>query len=212
MLDEVRRGTSSHCVPPAEEPEAHHATLSEISKRLYRITRQTGKELGKMANLELSGTEIGLDRGVLEKMTAPLEHLLRNAIAHGLENPDLREQLGKPPVGEIRLALRREPQEIVFEFCDDGAGLDVQNLRRRAVELGFLPANAPVCDQDVMQLVFAPGLSTAPEVTKVAGRGMGMDVVQSEIATLGGRISVSSSQGAGVCFLIHLPANRELAE
>jgi chemotaxis protein histidine kinase CheA len=192
-----------------EDEEAPQASLTNISKRLYRVVRQTGKALGKKTNLELLGTELILARNVLEKMTAPLEHLLRNAIAHGLENPAQRERAGKPPIGEIRLSLRRESKEIVFDFSDDGMGLDIEGLRRRAVALGVLRADAAVSEAESMQLVFVPGLSTATEVTEIAGRGMGMDVVKSEIAALGGHITASSERGRGTHFEIRLPLAAE---
>jgi len=189
----------------AEESTAQRLPFASIGKRLYRIVRQTGKELGKKANLELRGTEVELERNLLEKMTAPFEHLLRNAIAHGLESPQQRESAGKPPIGDIRLTLRRENNAAVFEFMDDGAGLDVVGLRRKAVEMGLLRPGAEASDGQVMQLMFAPGLSTATEITAISGRGVGMDVVRSEIAALGGRIAVSSVRGEGTCFIIRLP-------
>ena len=202
-------GAAETCAPPAEEDEAQHVQLTNISKRLYRVVRQTGKALGKKTNLELLGSELILARNVLEKMTAPLEHLLRNAIAHGLEKPAQRERAGKPPIGEIRLSLRREAEEIVFEFSDDGVGLDIEGLRNRAVQLGVLEAGAQVSDEESMQLVFVPGLSTATEVTEIAGRGMGMDIVKNEIATLGGHITARSERGRGTRFVIRLPISAE---
>lgn len=189
----------------AEESTGPRVPFASIGKRLYRIMRQTGKELGKKANLELRGTEVELERNLLEKMTAPFEHLLRNALAHGLESPQQRESAGKPPIGDIRLSLRRENNEAVFEFMDDGAGLDVDGLRRKAVEMGALQAGTATSDGQVMQLIFAPGLSTAAEVTAISGRGVGMDVVRSEITALGGRIAVLSRRGEGTCFIIRLP-------
>ncbi|MBI5006658.1 MAG: Hpt domain-containing protein [Nitrosomonadales bacterium] len=179
--------------------------FASISERLYRIVRQTGKELGKRANLELSGTEVELDRSVLEKMTAPFEHLLRNAVAHGLENPEQRERAGKEPIGEIRLSLRQESNEVVFELNDDGAGLDIARVRQKAIEHGVLQEGEEISDELAMQLIFTPGLSTAQEITEIAGRGVGMDVVRSEITALGGRIDVASDPGRGVRFTIHLP-------
>jgi chemosensory pili system protein ChpA (sensor histidine kinase/response regulator) len=176
-----------------------------IAERLYRVVRQTCKELGKKANLELRGTEVELDRNVLERMTAPFEHLLRNSIAHGMEPAARREAAGKPPIGDIRLALRQESNEIVFEFSDDGAGLDFDGLRRKARDIGLLREGAEADDEQIVQMIFASGLSTAAEVTEVSGRGVGMDVVRSEIAALGGRIAAFSERGNGVRFLIHLP-------
>ena len=179
--------------------------FSSISERLYRIVRQTGKELGKRANLDLSGTEVELDRSVLEKMTAPFEHLLRNAVAHGLEAPEQRERAGKEPIGEIRLSLQQESNEVVFELSDDGAGLDIARVREKAVENGVLQEGEEISDELAMQLIFTPGLSTASEITEISGRGVGLDVVRSEITALGGRVDVSSEPGRGVRFTIHLP-------
>ncbi len=197
--------TAEAVAATVEESTGQRVPFASIAKRLYRIVRQTGKELGKKANLELSGTEVELERNVLEKMTAPFEHLLRNAIAHGLECPQQRDSAGKPPIGDIRLSLRRENNEAVFEFMDDGVGLDVDGLRRKAVKMGLLHTGAEANDGQVMQLIFAPGLTTATEVTSISGRGVGMDVVRSEIAALGGRIAVLSRRGEGTCFIIRLP-------
>jgi chemosensory pili system protein ChpA (sensor histidine kinase/response regulator) len=179
--------------------------FGSISERLYRIVRQTGKELGKKANLELRGIELELDRSMLEKMTAPFEHLLRNALVHGLESPELRAARGKPPIGDVRLSLRHENNEILFEFSDDGAGLDLDKLRARGRELGLLSGDEAASDDQVIQLIFTSGLTTADVVTEVAGRGVGMDVVRSEISALGGLVSVSTEVGKGTSFTIHLP-------
>ena len=179
--------------------------FASIAERLYRIVRRTAKELGKRVNLELLGAELGLVRGVLERMTAPLEHLLRNAIVHGLENDRERALSGKEPIGEIRLSLRRENDEVVIEFSDDGAGLNYRALREQAIAKGLLEPREAVSDEQLAQLIFMPGITTAAEVTEVAGRGIGMDVVRSEIAGLGGRIEVSSLPGHGTQFIIHLP-------
>jgi chemosensory pili system protein ChpA (sensor histidine kinase/response regulator) len=179
--------------------------FASISERLYRIVRQTGKELGKRANLELQGAEVELDRSVLEKMTAPFEHLLRNAVAHGMESEAQRQRGGKAPIGEIRLHVRQENNEVVFEFGDDGAGLNYAALREKGIARGLLQADEAADNAQLAQLIFAPGISTATEVSEVAGRGIGMDVVRSEIAGLGGRIEVSSESGRGTQFIIHLP-------
>jgi len=186
--------------------------FSTVSERLYRIVRQTGRELGKKVNLEIQGSEIEIDRSVLEKMTAPFEHLLRNSIVHGLEVVEERERKGKLPVGEIRLTLRQENNEVVFSFADDGAGLDIERLRQKAVENGLIQADDTVNENQIMQFIFASGLSTASEVTEVAGRGVGMDVVRSEIVALGGRIDVYSARHKGARFEIHLPLTLAVAQ
>ena len=179
--------------------------FASIAERLYRLVRQTAKELGKRANLELSGTELELDRSVLERMTAPFEHLLRNSLAHGIESEAVRAQRGKNPIGEIRLGLRHAGNEVVFEFGDDGAGLDLAALRDKALARGLLKPDEMASDERLAQLVLTSGISTAAEVTQVAGRGIGMGVVSGEVAALGGRIEVSSRQGQGTQFAIHLP-------
>ena len=179
--------------------------FSSISERLYRIVRQTGKELNKRANLELSGTGVELDRSVLDKMTAPFEHLLRNAIAHGLETAEKRESLGKPAIGEIHLSLRQESNEVVFEFSDDGAGLDMARLQQKAQDTGFIKQEEKITSEQAIQMIFKPGVSTAQEVTEISGRGVGLDVVRSEVSALGGRLDVTSTAGKGLCFTIHLP-------
>ena len=186
--------------------------FSNISERLYRVVRQTGKDLGKRANLELLGDGVELDRGTLERMTAPFEHLLRNAIVHGLESEALRIRRGKPPIGEIRLALRQENNEVVFEFEDDGAGLNFAALRDKALERGLLRPDEAASDERLAQMIFVSGLSTASEVSEVAGRGVGLDVVRSEIASLGGRIDIHSESGLGARFTIHLPLTLAVAQ
>ncbi|OGT20818.1 MAG: hypothetical protein A2342_10125 [Gallionellales bacterium RIFOXYB12_FULL_54_9] len=180
--------------------------FGSMSERLYRLVRQTAKELNKRANLELTGTGVELDRSVLEKMTAPFEHLLRNAIAHGMEDEQVRIRNGKAAIGEVRLNLRQESNEVIFEFSDDGKGLNFAALRQEAVYKGLLEENdQTVTDDQIAQLIFTSGISTAREVTEVSGRGIGMDVVRSEITALGGRIDVSSRAGQGTQFTIHLP-------
>ena len=180
-------------------------SFSSIADRLYRIVRQTGKELEKRVNLELTGMTVELDRSMLEKMVAPFEHLLRNAIVHGLESDQARVQAGKLPIGEIRLSVRQEVNEVIFDFSDDGAGLDYVRLQEKAIASGLLSAEHEVSEDQLAQLIFLPGLSTATEVTESAGRGIGMDVVRSEIAALGGTINVQSRSGLGTRFIIRMP-------
>ncbi|MBI5625645.1 MAG: Hpt domain-containing protein, partial [Nitrosomonadales bacterium] len=180
-------------------------SFNSITDRLYRIVRQTCKELNKRANLELQGTGVELDRSVLEKMIAPFEHLLRNSIVHGLESDQQRERSGKNPIGEIRLSVRQESNEVVFEFSDDGAGLNYAKLREKAIAKGAMRADETASDDQLAQLIFMQGISTAAEITEIAGRGIGMDVVRSEIAALGGRVDVSSKRGQGTQFTIRLP-------
>jgi chemosensory pili system protein ChpA (sensor histidine kinase/response regulator) len=179
--------------------------FASLSDRLYRIVRQTAKETGKRANLEIGGTQVELDRSVLERITAPFEHLLRNAITHGIETPPQRVAAGKQEIGEIRLDLTQESNEVQIILADDGAGLNIPRIRQKAIELGMLGERIALSDAEIADFIFQPGFSTATEVTQLAGRGVGMDVVRNEIAALGGRIELKFEAGKGTKFTIFLP-------
>ncbi|MGI8561272.1 MAG: Hpt domain-containing protein [Luteimonas sp.] len=173
--------------------------------RLRRIVRQASAETGKQVQLKLDGAQGELDRNVLERMTAPLEHMLRNAVAHGLELPEARRKAKKDAEGEVRIAVRREGSEVVLEVSDDGAGLDRAAIRRRAEQRGLLRADATMTDSDLDVFIFEPGFSTADEVSRLAGRGVGMDVVASEVRQLGGTLDIATRQGEGTTFILRLP-------
>ncbi|WP_425606394.1 response regulator [Lysobacter yananisis] len=173
--------------------------------RLRRVVRQASSELGKQVALKLEGTQGELDRNVLERMTAPLEHMLRNAVAHGLETPAKRRSAGKVDEGTVRIAVRREGSEVVLEVADDGAGLDRAAIRRRGEERGLVRSDAVLSDSDLDMLILEPGFSTADEVSRLAGRGVGMDVVASEVRQLGGALDIQSTPGQGVRFTLRLP-------
>ena len=179
--------------------------FNTLADRLYRIVRQTAKELGKRANLDIRGGQTEIDRSVLEKMTGPLEHLLRNAIAHGLETPADRRAAGKPEIGQITLRVAQAGNEIVIQLADDGAGLDIGRIRARARAAGLIGADEQPGDEPLAQLIFKPGFSTAEQVSAVSGRGIGMDVVRNEAANLGGRVRVDFTPGKGTRFQVHLP-------
>ena len=179
--------------------------LSTLADRLYRIVRQTAKELGKKANLEIRGGRVELDRSVLEKMTGPFEHMLRNAIDHGLEDRDARVASGKPEIGDVVIEARQEGNEMILTLRDDGAGIDPQRVRQKAIEKGLLSPDEDKRPEELLGMIFVPGFSTADTVTQLSGRGVGMDVVKSEIESLGGRVEVSSVQGEGTTFTLHLP-------
>ncbi|WP_394540363.1 Hpt domain-containing protein [Lysobacter enzymogenes] len=173
--------------------------------RLRRVVRQASSELGKQVALKLEGTQGELDRNVLERMTAPLEHMLRNAVAHGLETPARRRAAGKVDEGTVRIAVRREGSEVVLEVADDGAGLDRAAIRRRGEERGLVRSDAVLSDSDLDMLILEPGFSTADEVSRLSGRGVGMDVVASEVRQLGGALDIQSTPGQGVRFTLRLP-------
>jgi chemosensory pili system protein ChpA (sensor histidine kinase/response regulator) len=179
--------------------------FGSVADRLYRIVRQTGKELGKRANLEIRGGHVEIDRSVLDKIGAPLEHLLRNAIAHGLEDRDSRLAHGKQEIGEISLTLVQEGNEIILTFSDDGVGLDFERIRARGIAAGLLEANGEASNDQLVDLIFAPGFSTASELSQISGRGIGMDIVKTEVTSLGGRIEVVSTPGQGTSFRLYIP-------
>jgi chemosensory pili system protein ChpA (sensor histidine kinase/response regulator) len=179
--------------------------FASVSERLYRVTRQTSKEVDKRVNLDIRGSGVEMDRGVLEKMVGPFEHLLRNAIVHGIETRDVRRLNGKQETGELLIEIRQEGNEVVIRFNDDGQGLDLQNIRQKALSVGLIGTDETPGDAETASLIFEPGFSTANEVTELAGRGVGMDVVRSEAASLGGRVEVSTVEGKGAEFTIRLP-------
>lgn len=176
-----------------------------ISERLYAVVRQASKETGKQIKLDITGGSIEMDRGVLDRMTPAFEHLLRNCVAHGIEAPEARTAAGKPATGSITVALRQDGNDVSVEFRDDGAGLDLERIRAKAVSQGLIAPEAPVGPAEAAQLVFMPGFSTATEVTGLSGRGIGMDVVRSEVNALGGRIETTTETGQGTSFRMVLP-------
>ena len=175
------------------------------AERLFRIVRQTAKELGKRANFDIVGGQVELDRSVLDKMMAPLEHMLRNAVAHGIETRDERLGSGKSEIGEITVSLAQEGNEIILSMADDGRGLDGERIRARAEALGLLAYGEQADEALLYDLIFRPGFSTAGEVSQLAGRGVGMDVVKTEVSELGGRIEILSQLGRGTTFRLYLP-------
>jgi chemosensory pili system protein ChpA (sensor histidine kinase/response regulator) len=179
--------------------------FASISERLFRVTRQAAKEVDKRVNLDIRGSAVEIDRSVLEKMTGPFEHLLRNAIVHGIESRENRRTAGKNETGELLVEVRQEGNEVVIHFSDDGQGLNLERIRAKAEHTGLLLPDAEISDDDVRDLIFHPGFSTAEEITELAGRGVGMDVVRSEAAALGGRVATWSEPGRGAHFTIHLP-------
>ena len=179
--------------------------FSNVSERLYRVARQAAKELDKRVHLEIRGAATEIDRGVLERMAGPFEHLVRNAIVHGIESPAARARAGKAETGELRIDVRQEGNEIVVNFGDDGAGLPLERIRARAEARGLVAPGQVLSERELMELIFAPGFSTADEITELAGRGVGMDVVRSELSGFGGRVTVNTEPGRGTRFTLYLP-------
>lgn len=176
-----------------------------ISERLYRVVRQASKDTGKQVKLDITGGSIEMDRGVLDRMTPAFEHLLRNCVAHGIEDPSQRIATGKDAVGTITVDLHHEGNDVAIAFTDDGTGLNLPRIREKAAALGLLESGQELSDTDVANLIFLPGFSTAADVTELAGRGIGMDVVRAEVNALGGRIETSTEAGRGTTFRMVLP-------
>ncbi|MBD8530854.1 MULTISPECIES: Hpt domain-containing protein [unclassified Massilia] len=179
--------------------------FASLSERLFRVARQTAKETDKRVNLDIRGGAVEIDRSVLEQMAAPFEHLLRNAIVHGIEARDERATAGKPETGELLVQVSQQGNEVVLQFGDDGAGLDLERIRAKAKTSGLVAQDAALPDNEAAELIFAPGFSTADTLTELAGRGVGMDVVRSEAQALGGRVTIDTNAGQGTRFTIRLP-------
>ena len=179
--------------------------FESMADRFYRTVRQASKDTGKQVRLDIVGGAIEIDRGVLDRMTAPFEHLLRNSVAHGIEPPDRRAAAGKDPGGRITVTVAQAGNEVAVEFADDGAGLDLPRIRQRGIDRGLLQADQPASDAELAQLIFTPGFSTADNVTELSGRGVGMDVVRADVNAMGGRIETASRAGQGTQFRLLLP-------
>ncbi|GAA5007828.1 hypothetical protein GCM10023206_14070 [Acinetobacter puyangensis] len=179
--------------------------FTRLLPRLQRLVRQTSTQLNRPVELNIENTEGELDRNILERLVSPLEHMLRNAIDHGIEDPETRKQLGKSTTGHINLNIAREANDILIIFSDDGHGIDVAAVKQKAEQNGLITAGVQISDVDLMQYIFHSGLTTAQKVTQISGRGVGLDVVQSEIKSLGGHVSVNSELGKGTEFTIRVP-------
>jgi chemosensory pili system protein ChpA (sensor histidine kinase/response regulator) len=173
--------------------------------RLARIVRQAALDTKKSAELVVTGADSELDRQVLDSILPAFEHLLRNAVVHGIEDKQRRQRAGKPDVGVVALKVRREGSEVLIEVSDDGAGLDLEAIRRKAAEQGLLAEGQTASDEEAIDFILRPGFSTAGELTQAAGRGVGMDVVDTEVKKLGGSMRIESTVGQGTRFLIRLP-------
>jgi len=173
--------------------------------RFERIIRQVNSELGKHAVLTVHGADRELDRTILDRIVAPLEHIIRNAIAHGIESPETRAEHGKNEVGQLSLSISREGSEILLSLSDDGQGINVDKVRQKALEQDLInPDNMP-SDEELIQFILSSGFSTADNVSQLSGRGVGMDVVSNEIRALKGRLSIQSVAGEGTTFNIRVP-------
>ena len=191
--------------------QARMESFSRLVPRLRKTVRQASDELGKSVDLEVTNAEDEIDRNMLERMQAPLEHMLRNAISHGIEeSPEARLAAGKPETGKVAISIQRDGSDIILEVADDGRGIDVQSVKNHAIEKNLITPDTVLSDQEAMQLILRSGFSTAETVTKISGRGVGMDVVNSEVRQLGGSIMIGSEKGLGTRFSLRLPFNQSI--
>lgn len=179
--------------------------LSTLFSRLRRLVRELGNRLGKQVELAIEGEDLALDKGVLERLSAPIAHLVRNALDHGVETPAERERAGKPGSGRIRIAARQAGSEVRIEVADDGAGIDTESLFAKAVSLGLVAPDAVLAPAERLGLVFLPGLSTARRADDISGRGVGMDAVREAVLAMRGSIGIESEPGLGTTFLLRFP-------
>jgi two-component system chemotaxis sensor kinase CheA len=181
--------------------------VDQLFRRFPRIVRDVARQCGREVDLELSGQETDLDKGILDAIAEPLTHLVRNAVSHGIEPAEQRRSQGKPPRGKVRLNAYHQGNQVVVEISDDGRGIDAQRIRSKAIELGMITAEeaARLSEGETLEFIFRPGFSTAEEVTEVSGRGVGMDVVQSVLQRLKATIHVETHVGQGTTFRLKLP-------
>ncbi|AJE46899.1 chemotaxis protein CheA [Celeribacter indicus] len=179
--------------------------IKSLFQRMGRIVREASASVGKDVRLHTEGETTEVDKTVIERLADPLTHMIRNAVDHGLEKPEARLENGKPREGHVTLTARHRSGRIVIEVTDDGAGINRERVKAKAIEKGLIAPDIPLSDGDIDNLLFLPGFSTAAEISNLSGRGVGMDVVKSSIQALGGRIAISSQEGRGTTFSISLP-------
>ncbi len=187
--------------------ELRTAPLVRVTENLPRTARQVAEKLGKRVEVEIVGAELELDRSILDRLSEPLLHLVRNAVDHGFEGPEDRRAAGKPESGRLVIEARRQKDSIVIDVRDDGRGIDLDSVRRRAIEAGLLHADlaADLPPEEVVSFVFHPGLSTAHSVSEVSGRGVGMDAVKATVESLGGGVELRTERGRGTTTTLHVP-------
>ncbi len=179
--------------------------VGQLFRRMHRLVRDLARKAGKQVELELSGEDTELDRTIVEALSDPLIHMVRNSVDHGVEKPDVRRAAGKDPVGRVRLKACHQAGSILIEIRDDGRGIDREKVLNKAREKGLIAPGAQPSDNEILNLIFEPGFSTADRVTDVSGRGVGMDVVRKQLMKLRGRVDIQSVVGQGTTFLLKLP-------
>jgi two-component system chemotaxis sensor kinase CheA len=206
MLDQLTRELQDSAMSIRAQP------IGSVFSRVPRIVRELETETGKRVRVEVVGEQTELDKTVVERLGEPLTHLIRNAVDHGLEMPDVREAAGKPAEGVLRLSAEHRSGRILIAIADDGAGINRERVFAKAVEKGLIPADAQLTNEEIDNLIFAPGFSTAATISNISGRGVGMDVVRQNVKDLGGRISIQSTPGQGSIFTLALPLTLAISD
>jgi two-component system, chemotaxis family, sensor kinase CheA len=186
--------------------------IGPLFQKNAKLVRDLSRRSGKQVSLELAGEATELDKTIAEELSDPLLHMIRNALDHGIEPPEERIAAGKPPVASLRIAAEHQSGQIVISISDDGRGLNPERILSKAVQNGLIEQGAQLAQEDIFQLIFAPGFSTADKITDISGRGVGMDVVRKHVETLRGRIQIKSELGKGTTFLIYLPLTLAIIE
>jgi len=206
MLDQLTRELQDSAMSIRAQP------IGSVFSRVPRIVRELETETGKRVRVEVSGEGTELDKTVVERLGEPLTHLIRNAVDHGLETPEVREAAGKPAEGVLRVSAEHRSGRILISIADDGAGINRERVLSKAIEKGLVAADAQLTNEEIDNLIFAPGFSTAATVSNISGRGVGMDVVRQNVKDLGGRISIQSTPGKGSIFTLALPLTLAISD
>jgi len=206
MLDQLTRELQDSAMSIRAQP------IGSVFSRVPRIVRELEAETGKRVRVEVVGEQTELDKTVVERLGEPLTHLIRNAVDHGLERPEVREAAGKPAEGVLRVSAEHRSGRILISIADDGAGINRERVFAKAVEKGLIAADAQLSNEEIDNLIFAPGFSTAATISNISGRGVGMDVVRQNVKDLGGRISIQSTPGQGSVFTLALPLTLAISD
>ena len=206
LIDGLVRDIQEHAMAFRAQP------ISSVFGRVPRLLRELGTSTGKHVKLEVAGETTELDKTVIERLSEPMTHLIRNAVDHGIEPPEERRAAGKDPEGTLTLSAEQKAGRIIIRIADDGRGIDRERVLAKAIANGLVAPEAQLCDEDIHQLIFAPGFSTAAQVSNISGRGVGMDVVKQNVKELGGRITIESTPGKGTTFSLALPLTLAISD
>jgi len=206
LIETLVRDIQEHAMAFRAQP------ISSVFGRVPRLLRELGGSTGKHVKLEVAGETTELDKTVIERLSEPMTHLIRNAVDHGIESPEERRAAGKDPEGTLTLSAEQKAGRIIIRIADDGRGIDRDRVLAKAVANGLVAPDAQLSDDDINQLIFAPGFSTAAQVSNISGRGVGMDVVKQNVKELGGRITIESTPGKGTTFALALPLTLAISD